>query len=468
MSVGTGKDELNHSGTGFQQNGQTEKLLTRLLGSVNDLVWCTSPDGSRLLFLNESAERIYGRTQQELRSNTAVWLEVIHPEDRPFVEKNLRDLSEGRQVEQEYRILRPDGEVRWLQDRVNIISDESGAPLWVGGIATDITDQKLAEQSLAESQAVFHSLVESLPLNVVHKDLEGRIVFGNRRYCDTLNQPLDQLLGKTDFDLFPEELATKYRLDDQQVLESGEDCRVVEQHRMPNGELIYVEVMKGSVFDASGAVSGVQCIFWDVTDRVRAEKDLQRERDLLRTLMDNIPDLVFVKNRSGNFLTVNAALLNIMNVDSLDDVIGKDDRDFWSPELAEHYRSDDRQVMESGEALIDREEQIGEANHSETWLLTTKVPVHDPNGNVTGLVGIGRNITKRKLAEQQIQRQTLEARLLYQATTLAGQTSSFTEALQGCTDLVCDLTGWPIGHVYLPDEERRSLCPTTIWHKTDN
>ena len=472
MSMGTGKDELNHSGTQFQQNGQTEKLLTRLLGSVNDLVWCTSPDGSRLLFLNEAAERIYGRTLQELRSNAAVWLEVIHPEDRPAVEENLRGLSERRQLQQEYRIIRPDGEVRWLQDRINVIFDESGTPMCVGGIATDITDQKLTEQSLAESlaesQAVFHSLVESLPLNVVQKDLEGQILFGNRRYCDTLSQPLEQLIGKTDFDLFPEELATKYRLDDQQVLESGEDCRVVEQHRMPDGELIYVEVIKGSVFDASGAVSGVQCIFWDVTARVRAEKDLQRERDLLRTLMDNIPDLVFVKDRNGKFLTVNAALLKVMSADSLDDVVGKDDRDFWSPELAEHYRTDDRQVMESGEALVDREEQIGDATQTETWLLTTKVPVCDPNGKVSGLVGIGRNITKRKLAEEQIQRQTLEARLLYQATTLAGQTSSFTEALQGCTDLVCDLTGWPIGHVYLPDEERRLLCPTQIWHKSDD
>jgi two-component system, sensor histidine kinase and response regulator len=468
MSVGSNANELNRSGAGLQQNGQTEKLLMQLLGSVNDLVWCTSPDGSRLLFLNEAAERIYGRPLEELRSNAAVWLEVIHPEDRPAVEQNMRKLTELRQVQQEYRIIRPDGEIRWLQDRINVIADESGTPLCVGGIATDITEQKLAQQSLAESQAVFHSLVESLPLNVVRKDLEGRIVFGNRRYCDTLNQSLEELLGKTDLDLFPEELALKYRADDQQVLESGTECRDVEQHRTPDGELIYVEVMKGPVFDASGSVSGIQCIFWEVTDRVRAEKALQRERDLLRTLMDNIPDLVFVKDRDGKFLTVNAALLQAMGDKSLEDVVGKDDRDFWSPDQAEHYRTDDRLVMESGEALVDREEQIGDTTKTKTWLLTTKVPVHDPNGNITGLVGIGRNITKRKLAEEQIQRQTLEARLLYQATTLAGQTSSFSEALQGCTDLVCDLTGWPIGHVYLPDEERRSLCPTQIWHKSDD
>jgi hypothetical protein len=147
------------------------------------------------------------------------------------------------------------------------------------------------------------------------------------------------------------------------------------------------------------------------------------------------------------------ALLDILNVESLDDVVGKDDRDFWPAELAEPYRADDRRVMESGESLFDREEKSGDSAGNETWLLTTKVPVYDASGEVSGLVGIGRNITKRKLAQQQMQRQTLEARLLYHSTTLAGQTSSFTEALQGCTDLVCELTGWPVGR------SGTSICP---------
>jgi PAS domain S-box-containing protein len=96
---------------------------------------------------------------------------------------------------------------------------QTSSPQHVGGIATDITEQKLAELSLQESKAVFHSLVESLPLNVVRKDLEGRIVFGNQRYCQTVKQPLEELLGKTDHDLFPDALATKYRQDDLRVLD---------------------------------------------------------------------------------------------------------------------------------------------------------------------------------------------------------------------------------------------------------
>ena len=184
--------------------------------------------------------------------------------------------------------------------------------------------------------------------------------------------------------------------------------------------------------------------------------------------MDNMPDLIFVKDRDGQFLTVNAALLEALKANSLADVLGKDERDFSASEFAERLVADDRRVMASGKPLLDREERTYDSAGGEKWFLTTKIPLHDAGGNVTGLVGIGRNITQRKRAEQLMQRQALEARLLYQATTLAGQTSSFTEALQKCTDLVCELTDWPIGHVYLPDEKRKTLVPTPIWHKADD
>lgn len=462
MSVGD--NEINPEETDASRQ---PALLKQLLDVVSELVWCALPDQNELLFLNGAARKFENRSLRKIPSSEA-WLDCVHPHDRKTLVASRRELTTTPQL---YRMTQPDGAVRWVCEQIRVIADDAGKPLYVVGNATDISEQKRVEQSLAESRAIYGSLAESLPLNVVRKDLEGRILFANQRYCETLKQPLENLRGKTDFDLFPEELACKYRLDDQRVLESGGECRDVEQHRTPDGELIYVEVMKGPVIDASGVVSGVQCIFWEVTDRVQGEHDLQRERDLLRTLMDNIPDLVWVKDINGNFLTVNAALVNTMRVESMADVIGKNDRDFWPAELADLYQADDRSVMQSDEPLIDREELIdgiAGSEDEETWLLTTKVPVHDPTGKVSGLVGIGRNITKRKLAETELRRQTLEARLLYESTTLAGQTSSFTAALQGCTDLVCDLTGWPIGHVYLPDEERQFLCPTQIWHRSDD
>src|SRR5262245_7842210 len=113
---------------GFGCLSAREELLSSLLAAVNDLVWCTSVDGSQLLYVNPAVERIYGRPLDEMVRNQDLWLQSIHPQDRPMVERNLRELLDRRQVQQEYRIVRPDGEIRWIEDRISVIYDEAGMP----------------------------------------------------------------------------------------------------------------------------------------------------------------------------------------------------------------------------------------------------------------------------------------------------------------------------------------------------
>jgi two-component system NtrC family sensor kinase len=137
------------------------------------------------------------------------------------------------------------------------------------------------EETLREAEAVYHSLVETLPQNIFRKDLEGRVTFGNTNYCKVLGMPLDQLLGKTDFDLFPHHLASRYRDDDHNVLESGKIFDTVEEHVTPAGKRLYVQVMKTPVYGPDGRVAGVQGIFWDVTERKLAEQELEHKNRLL-------------------------------------------------------------------------------------------------------------------------------------------------------------------------------------------
>ena len=128
-----------------------------------------------------------------------------------------------------------------------------------------------------DSQALYSSLVENLPVHVLRKDLDGRFTFANQSFCDLLGKPLEEITGKTDFDFFPEELAQKYQQDDQRVIETGELFEAVEENRR-NGETRYVQVMKSPIRDAGGNVVGVQVIFWDVTERRKAEAALEQER----------------------------------------------------------------------------------------------------------------------------------------------------------------------------------------------
>ena len=153
-------------------------------------------------------------------------------------------------------------------------------------------ERKRAEEALQKSEAFYHSLVESLPQNIFRKDLDGRFTFGNGRFCNEIGMPLDEIVGKTDFDFFPAELAEKYRADDLGVIESGKPFEVVEKHVTPQGDTLYVQVIKTPVYDSTGKLIGVQGIFWDITEKFRAEEQLKKayadlaakEAELLKTM----------------------------------------------------------------------------------------------------------------------------------------------------------------------------------------
>jgi PAS domain S-box-containing protein len=141
--------------------------------------------------------------------------------------------------------------------------------------------RRQVEQTLREAEAVYHSLVETLPQNILRKDLDGRFTFGNSNYCKVVGLPLEQLLGKTDFDLFPHHLAERYRNDDRDVIENRKVLDIVEEHVTPAGKRLYVQVMKTPVYGPEGRVVGVQGIFWDVTERKLAEQELEHKNRLL-------------------------------------------------------------------------------------------------------------------------------------------------------------------------------------------
>jgi PAS domain S-box-containing protein len=149
------------------------------------------------------------------------------------------------------------------------------------GLIADITERKRAEEKLVRSEAFYHSLVENLPQNIFRKDLNERFTFANQRFCAMLGHPLEEIIGKTDFDFYPPELAAKYQKDDRHVISTGTIFETVEENVAPSGEKIYVHVVKVPIYDNQGHILGTQCIFWDITERKRFEERLQRANEEL-------------------------------------------------------------------------------------------------------------------------------------------------------------------------------------------
>ena len=327
-------------------------------------------------------------------------------EGQLYVDSNQRELfleliqAQGRIEQFESEIFRKDGSRIWISETARIVRDNNNKPLFYEGTVQEITEQKRAEVELKRSQILFHSLVENLPQKIFRKDLKGEFVFANSGFCKELGKSRREIIGKTDFDFFPNDLAEKYREDDTVIMDSGDSLDKVEEHISIDGEKSWVHVVKTPTYDEAASCSGVQGIFWDVTEQKRIEMALAHERDLLRTLLDSIPDRIYFKDSNSQFLMISKALAKDFGLKSPDEAYGKTDADFFSAEHARLALLDEKKIFESGEAIIGKTEKETWNNGNEGWILTTKMPMRSSDGEIIGLVGVSKDITSLKEAEE--------------------------------------------------------------------
>jgi two-component system, NtrC family, sensor kinase len=198
-------------------------------------------------------------------------------------------------------------------------------------LESQLAERNRVEAALQASEAFYHSLVEHLPLNIIRKDTEGRFTFGNPRFCEEINRPLEQLRGKTDFDLFPAHLAAKYRADDEAVMSSRKSLEAIEEHDPGDGHKIYVQVIKTPVLDTNGKVVGTQGIFWDVTERRRAEEALRSSEQRTRLIVDTANDAFVEMDATGHITAWNPAAEDVFGWTRAE-AVGRRVRDTIIPE----------------------------------------------------------------------------------------------------------------------------------------
>jgi PAS domain S-box-containing protein len=271
-------------------------------------------------------------------------------------------------------------------------------------LARTTEEQRRIEAALRESEVFYETLVESLPQNIFRKDLTGRFTFVNSRFCAIMGRSREEIIGRSDADFFPPELAAKYRADDQQVIDSGQPVELTEINISGDGSKHYVHVIKTPLFDTAGRPAGIQGIFWDVTAEKRAEEALAHERDLLRALLDNAPDAIYFKDAQSRILRASRALAQKFGFNDASALVGKSDADFFSAEHARQALADEQAVMAGGQPILGLTEKETWPDGRATWVLTSKLPLRDAGGRIVGTFGISKDITELKQAQENLER----------------------------------------------------------------
>jgi len=411
---------------------------------------CVSGLDGRFIQVNEALCRMLGYSSGELLGMS--WTELTHPEDlTSSLEKMGRLIKEpAGYVEDELRNIHRDGRIVWMRLRATVARTSDGSPSHFVVHLEDITERRQAKQLREFQHSLIHTIHDVSLDGILVVNEEQKIVMRNKRLLEvwhfsptkTPDHPLDITSSTPDEALLTVVVeAVKYpEAFLKRVLELYADQDASDQCEVELKDGRTLERYTTSLRNEDGKYLARAWFFRDITQRKQAEADLvqareaaeaanrrlssqhsilDRERKILRSFIDNVPDLMYVKDTESRFVLANSALARLFGVEKPEDLLGRIDFDFFPGEFAMGFYEDEQRIIRTGQPMFDCEETVGElATNEISYILTTKVPVFDTEGKVTGVAGIGRNITERKKSEDALRDSN---RQLQEATARANE-----------------------------------------------
>lgn len=345
-------------------------------------------------WINDSFCRQIGYSREELIGQS---VRLIYPDDAAYEHMGQvivhNDFSTA-----ETRFRRKDGKILDF-----LVSSSYVDPTdWSAGVissAMDITERKQAEKALQKSQALYQSLVDSLPINVYRIDLEGRVTFANRSMLENVGLPLEALLGKTAYDFYSPDLAEKYRRDDAAVIKNGEVMRFTEVNVTPqSGERRYVEIIKLPIYDSQGQIEGLQGAFWDITERMEMEAALRESEARYRRVVEDTPLLMCSFRHEGEITFANQAYCSYFSRTS-EELVGTNFLDFI-PESDRDQVIAKITALTSDTPIHSHEHRVIAPDGTIRWQRWSNRALFDAEGKVTLYQSIGEDITEQKHAQK--------------------------------------------------------------------
>ncbi len=261
---------------------ESEGRFRQLAETIREVFWLSDPKKARMIYVSPAYEQIWGRTCKSLYEQPRSFLDAILPEDREGVMASFEKQARGEAIDVEYRIVRPDGSVRWMRSRGFPVRDESGEVYRVAGIAEDITERKRVEEVLRESEARYRALVESSSDQIFMLSREGTYLASNSQVGHLGLESGESLVGRHLRDVYPPEVAEFYQQQLEHVLATGQAVNF--EHPMPQSDGNHYHLDTLYPIRRDGELWAVGGICRDITERKRAEEELQRLAGRLETL----------------------------------------------------------------------------------------------------------------------------------------------------------------------------------------
>ncbi len=358
----------------------------------------TSPQSKLWLRFNDRLCDILGYPREELAEKN--WVELTHPDDLDKdvaqFERIMRNESDGYSLDK--RFIRKDGSLVHAYIDVKCVRDADANVDYFVAMIQDITERKQAELALVQAREQAQSYLDIAGVMIIALDTEGRIQKANLCGCEILGYSEQELLGKNWFDHclpehargFTKMLFDKLMAGNIEPIEYAENAIITHV-----GEERLIAWHNSVMRDEHDTITGVLTSGTDITEQRAAQEALAANETRLRTLVQTIPDLVWLKDSNGVYLTCNPMSERFFGVSEAD-MIGKTDYDFVDQELADFFREHDLRAMAAGQPSTNEESLTFASDGYQGTFETTKTPMYDAQGQLVGVLGIAHDITERK------------------------------------------------------------------------
>lgn len=352
-------------------------------------------ENERIVLWNKYTEELFNMNEKDLFMRS---VESLYPPEE-WMKIRLENVRQkGIKYRMETKMLRKDHSIFDVELSLCTLKGAGGNVVGSIGIIKDITELKNTEKKLIESERRYRTIFENSAIAITLTDENERII--------SWNTYTENLLGMDKNDLYMKPVRLLYPADEWKKIRKENIRQKGMQHCLEtkmikkNNEEIEVDISLSVLKDAEGKITGSIGVIKDITARKKIERALKYEYDLLQSLLDNIPDSIYFKDKKNRFIKINKAKAIHSNI-STSEMIGKTDFDLYPKEEAEKMRIDEQKVMDYKQ-IVQREERITRQNGEVTWVSVVKTPHYDTQGNVVGILGISRDITKQKEIEEEL------------------------------------------------------------------
>lgn len=377
---------------------ESEEIFRQFAENSHAVIWIAHPTTLDNLYVSPSYETVWGRSRQSLLDRPDAWLEAIHPDDRDRVQTKLQQQRQGASSAVEYRIIRPDGTVRWIGDWGFAIRNESGQVYRYGGIAEDITDRKQAELeirkfvALAENSSEFIGIcgMDWVPFYV---NAAAKQILGIPDVACLSNLSVRDCFFPEDQDFIINEFFP-------QVLRDGRAEVEIRFRHFQTGEALWMIYNVVCIRDDQEEPIALATLSRNITDRKHAEAELRQREAFFSSVYNGANEAIFVidvQDKNFYYAGFNHLAEQYGGISSQESQ-GKTPEEAYGSQIGVLFRQNYQRCLQANTS-ISYEEKIVFDGHI-IWTLTTLSPIRNDQGEIVRIVGTAIDITDRKLAEE--------------------------------------------------------------------